>query len=286
MVDIDRDALKSYIAQLKPTFWGRFFYYCIPFRKKIILQNIRRVFAKSLSQQEMEKLAKSFYSHLLTSLKENFAMRFMSLKQIAARASVLGHENVLDVIDHNKGAIILTGHFGNWEFAPIAGILNFKQYKGRLHFIRRTLRVKFLEKILFRQYYKAGLHVIPKKNALFKACEALDQNDAIVFVMDQHASIESKDGISVEFFGEKAGTYRSLAMIARYTNVPVIPATCYRRADGQHVLQFFKALPWVCAEDQEQEIYLNTLAYNQALEKIILERPEQWLWMHRRWKLK
>jgi len=286
MADIDRDALKRYIAQLKPTLWGKFFYYCIPIRKKIVLQNIRRVFAESLSQQEMEKLAQSFYSHLLISLKENFAMRFMSLKQIAARACVVGHENVLDVIDHGKGAMILTGHFGNWEFTPIAGILNFKQYKGRLHFIRKTLQVKFLEKILFRQYYKAGLHVIPKKNSLFKVCEALDCNDAIVFVMDQHASVSTKDGISVEFFGEKAGTYRSLAMIARYTNVPVIPATSYRRSDGRHVLQFFKALPWLCAEDQEQEIYLNTLAYNQVLEKIILEHPEQWLWMHRRWKLK
>lgn len=62
-----------------------------------------------------------------------------------------------------KGVLVVTGHFGNWEFAPLGGVLNFKEFKGQFHFIRRTLRFKFIERIMFKNYYQAGLNVIPKK---------------------------------------------------------------------------------------------------------------------------
>ena len=181
--------------------------------------------------------------------------------------------------------MVLTGHFGSWEFAPLGGILNFKQFKGRFHFIRRTLGNKWVERILFRRYYKAGLHVIPKSNALQQVSDALDQNHAVVFVLDQHASLKNKDGIAAEFFGKKAGTYRSLASFSRYTNLPVVPAATYRLPNGRHVLEFFEPIPWQDYGSSHESLYQNTCAYNRAIEKIILKHPEQWLWLHRRWKL-
>ncbi len=89
----------------------------------------------------------------------------------------------------------------------------------------------------------------------------------------------------MNFSEKKAGTYRSLAMLARQTNIPVVPAAGYRLANGQHVLEFFEPLVWQDEDNSQQAIYHNTLKYNQALEKIILERPEQWMWLHKRWKL-
>ena len=85
-----------------------------------------------------------------------------------------------------------------------------------------------MERLIFNRYYQAGLNVIPKKNSLDKVCVALEKNHAVIFVLDQHASLVNRDGIAVEFFGKKAGTYRSLATFARYTEVPVIPAAGYR----------------------------------------------------------
>jgi len=277
--------LQSYVKQLQPSCWGKIFYYLLPFRKRVVLSNMTRVFDKVLSPQEITKLAQSFYSHVARSLRENLMLRFMSMTRIGQAAQLLGKDKILTAAKANKGVLILTGHFGNWEFAPIAAMANFEIYRNRFHFVRRTLRNKFFEKILFRRYYQAGLKVIPKKNSLPQVCAALEQQDAVVFVMDQHAGIAQKDGIVAEFFGHKAGTYRSLATIAQYMQVPVVPAMSYRRADGKHVLQFFDQLPWIKADDHKQEIYLNTLAYNQALEKMILIYPEQWLWMHKRWKI-
>lgn len=249
------------------------------------MANINTVYGDALNLSQKKHLAQAFYSHLLTSLKEMIQLRFMSERRLCAQVDVKGHERLLDIAKQGKGVLVLTGHFGNWEFAPLGGILNFKQFQGQFHFIRRLLGNKTLERILFRRYYRAGLNVIPKKNSLAEVCDVLDTNHAVVFVLDQHASLKNRDGIAVEFFGKKAGTYRSLASIARHTGIPVVPAAGYRLPDGRHVLEFHQPIIWQDYATTQESLYQNTLKYNQALERIILAHPEQWLWLHKRWKL-
>jgi KDO2-lipid IV(A) lauroyltransferase len=281
-----REALVNKINAARVTIPGKLAYYCIPYRKKIVMENIKTVFNHVLTHEEQQQLAKAFYSHLMTSIREMIQLRFLSEKQLSERVDVVGYERLLDVAAQGKGVLVLTGHFGNWEFAPLGGILNFKQFQGQFHFIRRTLGNKMLERILFRRYFQAGLHVIPKKDSLQQVCDALDKNHAVVFVLDQHASLVNRDGVAAEFFGKKAGTYRSLASFARHTGVPVVPAAGYRLPNGRHVLEFHEPVLWKDFDSTKESIYQNTLAYNQALERIILEHPEQWLWLHKRWKLK
>lgn len=276
----------EHIEQLTPSWAGRFAYYCLPFRRKVMLNNIRQVFGSALSPAKQKRLAQASYGHLLRSIKENMLMRFWSEQTIKSKAQVLGETHIAEALAENKGVLILTGHFGNWEFAPIAGILNFKLLQGRFYFVRKLIATKWIEKILFSRYYRAGLNVIPKKNALATACQVLEeQNAAVVFVMDQHACIGSKDGIKVNFFGKPAGTYRSLATIARNLEVPVVPAQSYRKQDGTHVLEFLPRLNWLDADSGRQALLINTQHYNDVLEKMILRYPEQWVWLHKRWKL-
>lgn len=278
-------AFSKKIDNLPVSWAGRFIYQCLPYRLRVIQANINLVFGDSLSDAQKKHLVKAFYSHLATSIKETIGLRFISERALRDRVDVRGHEHLLKVAERKQGVLVLTGHFGSWEFAPLGGILNFKQFKGHFHFIRRTLGNSWLERILFRRYYKAGLHVIPKSNALSLVSEALDKNHAVVFVLDQHASLNNKDGLAAEFFGKKAGTYRSLASFSRYTGLPVIPAAAYRLPNGRHVLEFYEPIPWTSYEGSHESLYQNTCAYNKALERIILEHPEQWLWLHRRWKL-
>lgn len=279
-------SLINKIKHLPITFTGRFIHSCLPYRRKIVMANIDQVFGDTLPAAQKKHLAKAFYSHLATSIKEMIHLRFMSDKTLRERVDVVGYERLMAVAAEGRGVLVLTGHFGSWEFAPIGGVANFKQFKGQFHFIRRTLGSKTLERILFRRYYDAGLRVISKKNSLQHVCDALEQNHAVIFVLDQHAHLENKDGVAVEFFGKKAGTYRSLASFARHTGVPVIPAAGYRLDNGRHVLEFHEPIPWQDYDTTQESIYRNTLAYNQALERIIMAHPAQWLWLHKRWKLK
>lgn len=278
--------LATYINNLKITRIGRFLYRFMPYRRSVIRENLHQVFQDQLSDSDKERLVKAFYSHFATSLKEIIQLRFMSEEKLKARVEIKGHERLLSIAKENRGVLILTGHFGNWEFAPLGGILNFKEFKGQFHFIRRTLGSKRLERFLFKRYFDAGLQVIPKKNSLPQVCDALEKKHAVVFVLDQHASLSNRDGLAVEFFGKKAGTYRSLASISRHTGIPVVPAAGYRLPNGHHVLEFFEPIPWQDYGTTQESLYRNTLAYNQALERIILAHPEQWHWFHKRWKLK
>lgn len=274
--------IKAYLATLKPTLGGKILFRFLPFRKKLVLQNMRLVFENRLSDVEIHKLALSFYSHIFSTLKESIMMRFMNVSQIKDKAIVIGEEHLAAAVQNKRGGLIITGHFGNWEFAPIAGIQNFKDFKKQVYFVRKPQAIKFLEKIFFKRYDKMGLGVIYKKNSLTEVYQKLEDNQMVVFVMDQHA--KGKEGVLIDFFGKKTNTYRTVAMIARSLDSPVIPARSYRRPDGKHVLEFFKPLDWQFCDDSAEEIKVNTRNYNQALENMILDYPDQWLWMYNRWK--
>jgi KDO2-lipid IV(A) lauroyltransferase len=111
----------------------------------------------------------------------------------------------------------------------------------------------------------------------------LESGAVIVYVFDQHANIG--EGIVVDFFGHPAGTFKSPALLAMSTGAPVIPASSWREPDGTHVLRFEEPLPLIEHDNVGEAIRQNTRAYNAALERMLLRHPEQWIWMHRRWKV-
>ena len=127
------------INECPVSFAGKLIYRFLPYRKAIVRANIDQVFGDQLSASQKEHLAKAFYSHLLTSIKEMIHLRFLSEKKLCERVDARGYERLLEIADEGKGVLVLTGHFGNWEFAPLGGILNFKQFQGQFHFIRRML---------------------------------------------------------------------------------------------------------------------------------------------------
>jgi KDO2-lipid IV(A) lauroyltransferase len=186
-------------------------------------------------------------------------------------------------LERGKGALILTGHFGNFEVATIAGLRHFPHMRGRFHFIRRAIRPRWLDALVNRRFRQGGFGVVGKRGSLDVILERLEAGDLVVFPFDQHAS--PPDGIAVDFFGHPAGTFKSLAIMALATGAPVVPASSWREPDGSHVLRFEEALPLIECVKVNEEIRRNTRAYNAMLEILVLRHPEQWFWVHRRWKL-
>lgn len=278
--------IQKKFCQLPINLLGRFLYYFLPIRRKIVKQNIELVFQKTLSKGEKKHLALAFYSHLVMLIKEVFFLfSFQSISQLERKVEIRGTEYLLKAAELQKGVLILTGHLGSWEFTPVIGLQTITGFKGQFYVIRKRIKNKFLENFLFRRWHKNGLTVIDKKGSLRKVYRALAANHAVLFPMDQHGPLESKQGIAVEFFAKEAGTYRSLASLAHRSGAPVVPSVCYRLKNGKHVLEFYPQLEWLQYTVPEEAIYYNTRLYNQILEKLILIHPEQWLWSHRRWKL-
>jgi phosphopantetheine--protein transferase-like protein len=261
---------------------GRFLYHCLPLRRNVVLANLRRVFGEMVSQTEIERLAAAHYAHLWRLAGEFLRFRWLSPARKQALVRVENVEAFIAARAQGKGILILTGHLGNWEVATIAGIANFPEMRGKFHFVRRAIKPMWLDRLVTRRFNKAGFGVFPKRGSLDMMLERLEAGEVIVFPFDQHA--RPPDGIEVEFFGHPAWTFKSLAIIALATGAPVLPAAAWREPDGHHVLRFEEPMAPIECENTSEAIRRNTRAYNRILEGLIVRHPEQWYWVHRRWK--
>jgi KDO2-lipid IV(A) lauroyltransferase len=261
---------------------GRFLYRCLPLRRNVVLANLRRVFGDMVSEAEIKRLAAAHYAHLWRLAGEFLRFRWLSPARKQALVRVENVEAFVAARAQGKGILILTGHLGNWEVATIAGIANFPEMRGKFHFVRRAIKPMWLDRLVTRRFNKAGFGVFPKRGSLDMMLERLEAGEVIVFPFDQHA--RPPDGIEVEFFGHPAWTFKSLAIIALATGAPVLPAAAWREPDGRHVLRFEEPMAPIECENTSEAIRRNTRAYNRILEGLIVRHPEQWYWVHRRWK--
>lgn len=268
---------------MKITLAGRLIYHFLPFRQKIIQDNIDLVFKDRLTPLEKIKLTQAYYSHFYTTVKEMFQLG-LNLKKFNQRPVFIGEEHLKSAFEQNKGVLILCAHLGNFQLASCLSA-RYLSHLGKFNVILRPISIKLLEKIFYSGFDKFKVHKINSRQGIKKIYSILKKREAIFFAFDQHAKISNGDGIPVDFFGKNAGTYKSLAYICKLSGATVIPAYTYRDNKSNHHFHYLQPLEWISNENKDQEIYLNTVQYNQALEKMILENPEQWHWAHRRWKI-
>jgi KDO2-lipid IV(A) lauroyltransferase len=206
----------------------------------------------------------------------------MSTARKRALVRVEGLDVFIDAFSRGKGVLVLTGHFGNFEVATVAGIASYPQVRGRFHFVRRPIKPRWLDALVTRRFNASGFGVVAKRGSIDRIVSLLEQGDVIVFPFDQFAG--GADGIDVEFFGEPVGTFRSLAVIALSTGAPVLPAASWREPDGRHVLEFQAPVAPLDLPNVGESIARTTRAYNAALERLIVRHPAQWWWVHRRFR--
>ncbi len=270
------------IKSLEVPWFGKWLYHLFPYRRGVVFGNMRRVFGDRLSGAEYIRLAQAYYGHYVRFLGEIIRLPWMSAEKKRKLVRIENVESPLEARKKGKGMILLTGHFGNWEVSTVAGIQQFPQFKGLFHFVRRPLKPKLLNDFVTRRFHKAGFGTIAKKGSLDQILDLLAGGAIVVYVLDQHAG--RKDGIGVEFFGEPAGTFKSPALIALASGAPVVPANSWREPDGTHVLRFEEPIELAETDDGGEAIRCATRSFNAALERMVLSHPEQWIWMHKRWK--
>jgi phosphopantetheine--protein transferase-like protein len=261
---------------------GKIIFRLLPVRRRVVLDNLRRVFGATVPEDEIRRIAQAHYAHLWRLVGEFIAFSWLSRPSRTARARVENPETVVAAHARGKGVIVVTGHFGNFEVSTAAAIASFPQAQGKFYFVRRPFKPRWLDSVIVRRFRRAGFGVLPKSGSLDAILERLAAGDIVVFPFDQHAG--PKDGVRVEFFGHSAGTFRSVALIAQASGATVLPGASWRGPDGKHVLRFEEPLELVEREDVGEEIRVNTRLFNASLERMILRHPEQWWWVHRRWK--
>lgn len=271
------------LKSIEVPWFGRWLYHIFPYRRSVVFGNMRRVFGNDVPEADLVRLAQAYYGHYIRFLGEFLKLPWMSAEKKRKFIRIENVQAPLEAHKKGKGLILLTGHFGNWEVSTVAGIQQFPEFKGQFHFVRRPLKPKLFNDFVTRRFHKAGFGTIAKRGSLDQILDLLAGGAIVVYVFDQHAG--KKDGVTVDFFGHPAGTFKSPALIAMASGAPVIPASSWREPDGTHVLRFEEPIPVVETDNPGEDIRANTRAFNAVLEQMLLRHPEQWIWMHKRWKV-
>jgi KDO2-lipid IV(A) lauroyltransferase len=189
----------SQSTKTKAPWFGTMIYHLLPYRRFVMLDNLRRVFGDLLPESEIRSLAQANYAHCVRFLLESFRLHFMSPRQRKSWIRLENLEAPLGAQRRGKGIILLTGHFGNFDVSCMAGLVQFPRFRNLFHFVRRPLKPRLLESLIARRFRRAGLGILPKKGSLDKILKLLGRGSIVVYAFDQHA--EKRDGVAVDFCG-------------------------------------------------------------------------------------
>jgi KDO2-lipid IV(A) lauroyltransferase len=184
-----------------------------------------------------------------------------------------GFEHFEQGLARGRGVLFATAHLGNWELSAFAHAL----LTSPMHVVVRPLDNPLIDRLIASRRRLSGNHLIEKKDFARAIFKALAANEAVGILIDQNASLDQ--GTFVDFFGLPACAGTGFAKIAARSGAAVIPGfALWSDQERRYVLRFFPPVEMTgCAEDDTRRLHAQ-------LEAVIREHPDQWLWIHRRWK--
>lgn len=203
-------------------------------------------------------------------------------KQNIERFVILdGHENFLEGKRRGKGVIYLTGHIGAWELSSFAHAL----YGFPLHYMARPLDNQPLDALVNEYRGLSGNTPIFKNEAARGMLRILKGTGTVGILADQNTM--PQEGAYVDFFGTTACTTTGIARVALHTDAAVVPGYAYwDEKIRKYRLRFEPPVELIRTGDAEQDVVENTQRFTKVIEGIIREHPEQWVWIHARWKIR
>jgi Kdo2-lipid IVA lauroyltransferase/acyltransferase len=222
--------------------------------------------------------ARGVYRHFATVLCDVLWMSGRSREEVLARVRLEGREHVEDAQARGRGVLYVTGHFGNWELHGLAHSWLF----GPIGVIARPLDNPALDRRLCAARTRGGNTVIPKQRALAHVLRLLRQGGGAAVLIDQNVLRE--DGVFVDFLGRKAATTTVAAALAVKTGCVLVPSRTELEDDGSYRLIYEAPVAVDPARERGAEIHRVTQELTARIESWVRRRPEQWLWLHRRWK--
>ena len=256
-------------------------YDILKFRKKIVLNNLTIAFPE-WSTEKKNKVGRESVYQLGYNFGEFFFIPSMDQNWLQKNVVFEGWDNLLKARELGKGMFFLSMHMGNVDLAANAIVMNGQE----LFIISKRFKTKWFNDLWFSVRGAQGVQYIDAHaaNNAFEILKSLKKNAAVVFVLDQYMG--KPFGIETKFFGKKTGTAYGLALFAQKTKSPILPVYAYEGSDNKiHVviepaLDMSKGL----ADDREQALLNLTQSFNDKIEEIVRKHPEQWMWVHRRWK--
>ncbi|MBI5417750.1 lysophospholipid acyltransferase family protein [Candidatus Poribacteria bacterium] len=244
----------------------------------IARENLIRSFGNEKTSDEIENIIRNnFINIAYTSIE---FLNFPKIDRRFLEENVSGLEGLnyfKEALEQGKGVINVTGHLGNWELLGILyPILGFK-----FSVIARRQSNPLVNNFVVNLRTKKGMNIIYHRDANRRGLNTLREDHILALVSDQDAR---DNGIFVNFFGRCASTARGPAVLNRKTGAPIIMSFLLREKPGKFKLIVEKPINFIKTDNKENDILSNTILWSNLMEKNIRQYPDQWFWVHRRWK--
>ncbi|MDD5758865.1 MAG: lysophospholipid acyltransferase family protein [Desulfobulbaceae bacterium] len=243
----------------------------------LTISHLSMAFGHEKSDAEIRSLAKNVYRHFATALADTMRLPVILRQGINTLIKAEGMHHLEQALAQGHGALMITGHFGNWEL--LGAWMAQNNYPLRV--VGTTLENPGLDKIVVEMRNQAGYTNIARGSGTREIIRSLKQGCAIGMLIDQDTQVP---GAFVQFFGRLAHTPTGAAILARKFQIPIIPIFMYLKDDLSYQIECEAPLTLEYTDDEGRDLVVNTQKCSDVYERIIRRFPEQWVWMHKRWK--
>jgi KDO2-lipid IV(A) lauroyltransferase len=245
--------------------------------RRIARENLYSVF-KDEKGEKIDKIIKRVYLNLGQNLAEFFYIPWVDRRFVDRFVEIKGKKYIDRAFAQGKGVINVVGHFGNWELInPIYRVFNYP-----LTAVAYPQNNKLTNELINQYRTSSGAMIVSNEEPYKNLVEILRQGGLLLLVADQDAG---GNGIFVDFLGKQASTAKGPAILALRTSAPII-ITCLVRNGSGYQMIMSKPLELVKTGNWKEDVLINTRLWCKVLEEYIYQYPDQWFWLHRRWKTK
>jgi Kdo2-lipid IVA lauroyltransferase/acyltransferase len=271
-------ALPRGMARRLAVFVARMIYLMLPKLRRTAEFNLRLAFP-DWSDTQRKAVIRGMVRNLGWMATEFARLPKYTKENIEKVVVLSGHENFLEGQRRGKGVLYLTGHIGGWELSSFAHAL----YGFPLQYMARPLDNARVDALVNRYRCLSGNQPIFKNESARALLRILRESGTVGILADQNTMPE--EGVFVDFFGKPACTTTGVARVALHTDAAVVPGYAYwDEGIRRYKLHFDPAVELVRTGDTERDVFVNTQKFASVIESIIRKYPEQWVWVHARWK--
>jgi KDO2-lipid IV(A) lauroyltransferase len=275
-VDVVQSVLPMAVVRRCGVWLGRAVYLIDHSHRRTALENLKAAFP-GRSERECQRLARGVFEHFGSVLLELLRFGRYSHQQMLAAVEFEGDDRAAAAYQQGRGVLFFTGHFGYWEMQAIVHALRSRP----VSVLARPLDNPRLHAMLERTRTMTGNAVIYRQGAVRRMLQDLANNKGIAVLIDQH--LHTPDVVYVDFFQRPAATTSALAALALRTGAAVIPVFALPLPGGRYRLVYEHPVT-PPTEESPDAVREFTQRCTDVLEMYVRRHPEQWLWMHRRWR--
>jgi len=256
---------------------GLTWFYIVPVRRSVAIGNLKKAFP-DWSDSKLWSMARKNFQHYGCGFIELLLLPSLTEKRFNKLFRVENFEIYKTAASQGRGIFLLTLHIGTWELMSATS----SHLKIPLNVITKKFKAGTLNQLWVNLRTSRGIKLLREEKSTFDILKAIRRGEAVGFILDQFMG--PPVGSKTVFFGHETGTPAALALFVDRTRAPVIPVYNIRQSDGTIRVVFEPPIPFLEQGSTEKNISLMTQVYTGKIEEIVRKYPDQWLWIHRRWK--